>query len=463
MVEITSILQTLEGSEVTHIFTHHVTALIHRYALEEFLPGCDHYDQRALILARADDIVCVAGTVDRRYVHYLSGLGLGPRGDHIIELGIESGDDSGRTLADMLLERETPLRVVCQLIPANTRVVLNPYLLSSVELDLATVLANMLGKPVRVLGGNAEIIMHGNLKHLAQAKAEELAIPTAPGEIVDLHSHSDSGHLDVSLLLKAIARFIPYTGRVIVRGTCGAAGSGTFIAEGPCQDIKMKLKVFVEKQVHHIYLVQVMFDIIATPNVLMSVEPYTDAIWWVGATDQRVNKNLAHKGNVFPSNARTISDMICSARKLSRWLQMEGFTGLVGFDFVEYVHPETSEHTYLFAEMNVRVNAATYPIFLMEHLNVRQAGRSAPFVKAFLSAKTTTKATSFSEFLEMYRCLFFDPYTGRGMIPYNTGQLVNGMCDLVFVGGSRQDVEDMYQRFLETHAQLEIPLPYRET
>jgi hypothetical protein len=242
----------------------------------------------------------------------------------------------------------------------------------------------------------------------------------------------------------------------MVRGTYGAAGSGTFIAEGPPNEIKWKLRAFVEKQVHHIYLVQVMFDIAATPNVLMFVDPDTGGIWWVGATDQRLDKNFAHKGNVFPSRAKTLADMICSARKLARWLQTEGFTGLVGFDFVEYVHPETGENQYIFVEMNARVNASTYPVFLMERLNAFQAGCSAPFIKAFLSAKTTMKATSFSELQKLYGRLFFDAGTGRGIIPYNTGGLANGICDLVFVGSSRQDVEDMYQRFSETHVQPEI-------
>ena len=456
MDEITSILRILEGYEVTHIFTHHVTKLVHQYALETYLPGYKHFDQRALILARPDDIVCVAGTVDQRYIHYLSSLGIGPRGDHIMELVIECGDDSDKTFANLLLDRLTPHGGLHQLIPANNRVVLNPYFASSIEFDLAASLESILGKSVRVLGGNVDIIERGNLKHLAHAKAQELAIPIAPGEIVDLNSRSDSGRLDVAPLLNAIARYIPYTGRVIVRGTYGAAGSGTFIAGGSSDDLERKLKIFVEKQVHHIYLVQVMFDIAATPNLLMFVEPDTGAIWWVGATDQRIDKNFSHKGNVFPSNAKTLPDMVCSARKLSHWLQTEGFTGLAGFDFVEYVHPETGEYKHIFAEMNVRVNAATYPVFLMEHLNTLQAGRSCPLVKAFVSEKTATKASSFSELEKMHGRLFFDPSTGRGIIPYNTGPLDHGMCDFVFLGSSREDVEDMYKRFSETHAQPEI-------
>jgi hypothetical protein len=356
----------------------------------------------------------------------------------------------------MLLCSPKLLCRIRELIPGSNRVVLNPYLASSAEFDLAASLEDVLGKRVLVLGGNADIVARANLKHLAYGRARELFISMAPGEIVEFHAHADSRPLDVTPLLKAIARYVSHTGRVIVRGTYGAAGSGTFIAEGPSEDIERRLRTFVAQQVHHNYLVQVMFDIVTSPNVQMFVEPDAGAIWCVGATDQRLDKNLVHKGNVFPSNAKTQAGMISSARKLAQWLQTGGFTGLAGFDFVEYIHPETGTYEHIFVEINARANAATYPVFLMERLNALQAGRSSPLIKAFLSAKLTTKATTFSELQEMHSRFLFDPCTGRGIIPYNTGRLVNGMCDLVFAGSSRQDVEDMYQTFSGAHTKPEI-------
>jgi hypothetical protein len=451
MDEITTVLRWLEDAQTTHVFIHHVTALAHRNALERYLPGYEHYAQRALIVARPDDIVCVVGSIDRRYVHCLSNLGLGPKADHIIGIQREAGGDAGRTLAGMLRGNANSHRAIRELIPDKNRVVLNPYLASSAEFDFAAALEEVLGKPVLVLGGNAETVARANLKHFAHTKAQELGIPMAPGEVVELCTYSDSRPLDVTPLLKAIARYGTHTGRVIVRGTYGAAGSGTFIAEGSSKDIERKLKTFVEEQVRHMYLVQVMFDIVTSPNVQMFVEPDTGATWCVGATDQLLDKNLSHKGNVFPSNAKTLAGMFCSARKLTGWLQAEGFTGFAGFDFVEYVHPETGKHEHIFVELNARVNGATYPVLVFERLNALQSARSSPRVEAFLSVKTTTEATSFSELQEMHGRLFFDPSTGRGIIPYNTGQLPNGMCDFVFAGSSRKDVEAMYRNLSQAH------------
>jgi len=122
----------------------------------------------------------------------------------------------------------------------------------------------------------------------------------------------------MKLLQDAIARYVSYTGRAIVRGTYGAAGSGTFVTDGSSEDMKWKLRTFVQGQVCHIYLVQVMFDIVTTPTVQMFVGPAEGAIRCVGVTDQRIDKNLEHKGNVYPSNAETLADMIGSAR-LGNW------------------------------------------------------------------------------------------------------------------------------------------------
>src|SRR5205085_2132164 len=98
-----------------------------------------------------------------------------------------------------------------------------------------------------------------------------------------------------------------------------------------------------------------------------------------------------------------------------------------------------------------RVNGATYPVFLIERLNALQALHSTPLIESFLSAKAATKATSFSELQAMHGRLFFDPTRGRGIIPYNTGQLANGKCDFVFAGSSRQEVEEMYRNFSQAH------------
>jgi len=104
-----------------------------------------------------------------------------------------------------------------------------------------------------------------------------------------------------------------------------------------------------------------MLEVIVSPNILMNVEPGKGKISCVSITDQLLSDNLTHEGNVYPSSAKTLKSMINSAQTMSKWLRNEGYGGLVGFDFGEYSNTKTGELEHFLAEINPRVNAATYP------------------------------------------------------------------------------------------------------
>ncbi|HLE24859.1 MAG TPA: hypothetical protein VI935_04325 [Thermodesulfobacteriota bacterium] len=72
------------------------------------------------------------------------------------------------------------------------------------------------------------------------------------------------------------------------------------------------------------------------------------------------------------SSVKALKDILLSAYKLSRWLQAEGYCGVVGFDFGEYFNPGTGEFKHFLAEVNPRISSPTYPKSLMEHLNREQ-------------------------------------------------------------------------------------------
>lgn len=447
MREMRSIVSTLGGSGVTQVFTHHITSAADIGVLKAVTPGYKHFDQRALLLARPDDIVCVRGTVDETYVEFLSQLGLGPKRDHIVELGVSAGDEE-TMLPDLLRRNSEALESICQRIPSKNRVVLNPYSVAKVEFVVAAELEKRLEKPVHVLGGNPEIVAYANLKHLVHAKAHERGIPVAPGEVVELPGLLNGNSRDLAYLQGAIGRYVHQTGRVIIRGTDGTAGSAIATVGNDSESQRRGLSALCRGPVSKVYLVQVMYKIVTSPNLQLFVEPDSGAISCVSVTDQRLDNNLKHKGNVAPSSVTTLTDMSHSAEMLARWLQTKGFTGLVGFDFVEYVHPQSGKRRHILAEINARTNAATYPKFLVEHLNARQTHSRNPYIGAFLSATITTRARSFSELRKLYGHFFFNHQTGRGAIPFNTGCLEEGRCSMAFLGGSRSEVEQMYKDFV---------------
>ena len=439
------LIETLGGSAVTHIFVHSVASLGNLEELAAALPGFEKYPERSLVLARPEDLVCVLDAVDDRHLQFLTGLGVGPNRENIVAMSKESNLTFAVSLSDLLMYDREALSTIKRLLKAEKKIVLNPYIASPREFALATVLGTVLDGQVSVLGGNADIVDYVNQKHHVREKALEFGVPVPEGEVVELSFRQAGSLLDFTPIQTAIRLHSRKTGRAIVRGSRGLSGSSTLVVKGKPEGIQESLRKIASRTGNNIYLVETMVDITVSPNVLMYIEP--DKIVCVGVTDQLLTADLAHQGNLYPSSAKTVKDMVASARKISEWLQAKGYCGLAGFDFGEYVNSETGRCEHFLAEINPRMNAAAYPRALMEHLNRAQERKGGPYIEAFLSANITTKARSFAELDELCGRLFFTPETGEGVVPYNVGCFASGKFSAAILGRSRDRVVKMYEDF----------------
>jgi hypothetical protein len=238
-------------------------------------------------------------------------------------------------------------------------------------------------------------------------------------------------------------RQIRLTGRVIVRGTSGAAGSSTFAVESGEQIAGLAHRLASSTE-NRIYLVEGMVDMLVSPNVQMHVDRDVRAIRCVGMTDQRWEQALVHGGNLYPSRASRRSEMLGWSRQLAGWLQTLGFVGLAGFDYVEHVDASGQPQAFL-AELNPRINGATYPLRLRRRLNVSQREAGYPEVEAFTSGTIRTEARTFAELREIWDDRLFSPETGTGLVPYIPGLLRFGKCAVVALAASREHADELYQ------------------
>jgi len=257
----------------------------------------------------------------------------------------------------------------------------------------------------------------------------------------------DGRPLDLTPLHSVIHQFINKTGRVLIKGSIGSSGSSLFVVENNTESIQKALREIAEKTDNRIYLVEIMLDVVVSPNILMYIEQGNSEILCVSITDQILTDHLVHEGNIYPTRAKTLKEMMNSAHRMSKWLQSRGYGGLVGFDFGEYLNPETGGVEHFLAEINPRVNAAAYPKAMMEHFNKKLRQKGWPCIDSFLSAKIKTEARSFAELIELYGHLFFKPETGKGLFPYNTGCLKLGNFTMAVFGRSRNEVMEMYDDF----------------
>lgn len=328
---ISSIIETFGGPDVTQIFVHDVTSSRNYADLAAIVPGIEKYDERALVVARPGDLVCAAGRVDNQYLQFLSSLGIGPNDGNVIMISECSHRNSNAALSELLVSHYELLSYMGKIVKGSNKVVLNPFIATPREFKLATTLQSVLGRKIRILGGSPDIVDYANGKHNVKEKAVELGVPVPEGEVVELQLREDRRPLELAPVHTAINRHIQKTGRVIVRGFYGASGSATVIVENNSKSIQKALSKIAEKTDNSIYLVEVMVDVIVSPNVSMHIEPNNGQILCVSVTDQRLGKNLVHDGNIYPPTAKSLRDMMSSARTISKWLQAKGYSGLVPY------------------------------------------------------------------------------------------------------------------------------------
>jgi hypothetical protein len=430
-----------------HIYLHCNTSVEYLAELSATIPGVQHYSERALLLAERSDVVCVPDEVDPAYLEYLGELGIGPAPGSMLVASRFGNSDPAAPLWLRLLESEEALAALSCSIQRRGSGRLHPFIATQGQFDLAAALQRRSGVAVQVASGYPGVVAHADRKHNVRDRAIELGVPVAPGEVVDLRSERDWRARE-ALLRRAVERQMPETGQVIVRGSAGAAGSATFSVQS-YEEIPAVTQRLAASADNHIYLVESMVEMTVSPNVQMHISRET--IRCGGTTDQRWNRPLIYGGNSFPSSARRIADMLAWSRTLAEWLQRSGYSGVAGFDFVEYNDRADMPQAFL-AEVNPRTNGATYPLRLRHRLNVAQREAGYPEVRAFTSGTVESDAGSFAELRGIWDEQLFCAKRGSGLVPYMPGLLRHGKCGVVALAGSREEAEQLYQQAATSRA-----------
>jgi hypothetical protein len=440
------------------LFVHCATSVDYLAELNASIPGVERYAERALLLAGRRDLVCVTDEVDPDYLDYLAELGLGPAPGNVIAASRFGRTERCQPLWKSLLQSDEALDSLGCVLRRHGSGRLHPFIASPGQFELAAALERRSGVPVRVMGGNPQLVAYADFKHHIRAKAIELGVPVAPGEVVDLSTAGGCRQREYEMLVSAIERQVEATGQVIVRGASGAAGSATFCAGRGNENIPALARRLTERGENRIYLVESMVEIAASPNVQMEVDGEDRSIECTGVTDQRWERTLVHGGNLYPSTARCVTEMVAWARTLAEWLRSAGFVGLAGFDFVEYTDRSGMPRAFL-AEVNPRVNGATYPLRLAGRLNAAQREAALPEIGAFVSGTMETSASSFAELRDSIDGLLFSPGRGAGVVPYVTGGLPYGKCGVVALGAAAPEADELFREAGAAAAGLRTACP----
>lgn len=424
------LLQSLGAGTGSRLFVHCGTSIEYLAELSESNPGLDRYAERALLLAGRNDIVCLTEEVEPDYLDFLQDLGLGPLPANLIVTS-RFGSGSG-PLWERLLDSEEALASLegrMQLLGTSQ---LHPFFSTAGQFELGRALSERAGRAIQVVGGDPDLVAYADSKEHIRAKALELGVPVARGEVVELGTGERPRERDLVILQSAIERQCRHTGRVIVRGVSGAAGSATFVY-GSAEDLPALEPWLARRSGNRTYLVEAMVHPVISPNVQIYVsrDGSTES---VGITDQLLDRQLTHRGNAYPTGARCTGNMVRWAHRIGEWLGDMGYTGIAGFDFVEYIAPDGNHRAFL-AELNPRVNGATYPLAVRERLGP---------ASAFVAGTIETGVGTFAELRERMPQLLYSPERKSGILPYMTGCLSFGSCGIIALAPSRAEAAELY-------------------
>lgn len=293
-------------------------------------------------------------------------------------------------------------------------------------------------------GSPPELVAYADQKHHIRAKALELGVPVADGEVVTLPRAGGRRRRDYDALRAAVARQLRPTGQAIVRGAQGAAGASTFVVGGRGEDVDGLLRRLSRREDNRVYLVEVLVAATVSPHVQLHVAPDGGPVTCIGVTDQRWERPFVHGGNLFPTTGRSVSAMLDWSGRLAGWLQGEGYAGHLGLDFVEYADPATGGVHTLLAEVHPRIDGATEPLMTLARLNAAQRVAGRPESRAFVSGTLDLGRSGLAR-LQAARAGFgYSPETGRGMVAYDTNGSEPGRCRMVMLGASRDEVLRAY-------------------
>jgi hypothetical protein len=401
------------------------------------------YSERSLLFAKPDDLVYLHALPDPKYVAYLNELGIGPRKADVIAC-----PDSPKTaewpLVEKIAEDEFLWRELVETLRSADEVVLQPYMTTRFESEFVRRLRHSLPGTVQLIGGDSAVIEHFDQKHRARAVAAELGIPVAPGEVMEVAKSADWFGV-----ASAIRRQLTHTGRVIVRGALGSNGSSVQVVSGS-DEVTPCIERLQQTDANRLFLVEAMFEVTSSPNVGMFIHPRTRDVSCFSCTEQVLGKGLAHAGNRYPPiDSGQLPAMIAAAERFAVYLRDQGVTGHLGFDFCEY-KSHAGGSFFLLAELNPRINGATYCQTLFAALNQIQQIQGGPSLGTFHALKMCTSLSSFASLENALGELLFRPGQQQGIVPVGLGALSEGKCGIVMVANQAEGLEELHPRVAAT-------------
>ncbi len=366
----------------------------------------DEYSQRALLMAGSDDYIILNSYPERDYLNFLLQMGMGSA--NILVPQNSEGPLSSKVIRDNKL-----IDTLKGLNSENGRVILQPYISTEIEWEIAAKINGTIS------GSDPGITKKTNSKIYFREMLRELGIPATQCAIADNNN-----------VVKVAGDAMERHKEIVVKGDLSCGGSAVWAIRNNGDFNKFRNQALRRKD-NNAYLVEKMYELKTSPNI--QVEIFADRINEVAITDQELDNGLNHHGNSYPSRSGKIEKIQEYSGKISRKLQLLGYRGLIGMDFIE-----TTDGGLFPLEINARANTSSFAIKAIQKMLPTTYHKKRFRIIISLQVGGNITFRKLKNLIKEEN--IFNKKSGCGILPYNVGCLEWGKFDALVVADTDDDV-----------------------
>ncbi|WP_342304836.1 hypothetical protein [Methanolobus sp. ZRKC5] len=376
---------------------------------------------RALPVARRDDLVVLRGKLDFEYHKWLRSHGLGS--DHIVEYNVHSRE---MTLSELIVnDPETVKKIIRQI---GKKPVYVPWFSGHMETEAAKALG------ADLFGATETATLKYNDKSAFKTVCQELGVSVVEGSLFEMHPEDNANCIDMKNIING---YLSTCETVIIRGTLGETGMSLYKTKGTdISEIYHEIAISGEKHV----IIEPFLNVSSSPNDQWAISRDGN-INSLGMRDQICERGMVHIGTLKGENPSPdiLNYIAKSSAKIVNNMAEFGYRGVVGIDYI------VSDDGIFPVENNARFNISSYAGMIVD--NIEEFIPSIPYWKLI---KIKTAACSFLELTERIEPVLYDGKKLNSVFPFSCDTLPSsGDFAVIILAENMDEIYNMEESLKE--------------
>jgi len=370
---------------------------------------------RALPVARRDDLVVLRGKLDHDYHKWLRSHGLGS--DYVVEYDAHSREMS---LSELIVNDPEPVKQIIRQI--GKKPVYVPWYSGRMEAEAAKALG------ADLFGATETATLKYNNKSAFKTVCQQLGVSVVEGTLFEMHPENNDNCKEMKTI---ISGYLSTCKTVIIRGTLGEAGMSLYKTHGnDISEIYHEIAASGEKAI----IIEPFLNVLSSPNDQWVISR-DGTINSIGVLDQICERGMVHIGNIKGTKCSpdVLNYITKTSEKIVNNMAEFGYRGVVGIDYI------VTDEGIFPIENNARFNISSYVSIIVD--NIEELISPIPYWK-FIKIKTS--ACSFIELTERIEPILYDGKKLNSVFPFNCDTLpLSGDFAVILLAENMDEIFNM--------------------